>query len=213
MRIFRIIRDIIRRQFLSGVLVVVPLIITYVVLRFLFESVDGILSPLITSLLHREIPGLGIIATILIILLAGFLTRNVIGATLIRYGDKVLTRMPIIRIFYLAAKQLIEAVTVPNIKAFKEVVMVEYPRRGIYAMGFATTKMRFDCENDKVQKLVGVFIPSTPTPMTGIVIFVPEGDVISIKLTVEEGVKLLVSGGIVSPESICRTDKSALGEV
>ncbi len=213
MTIFRIIRDIIRRQFLSGVLVVVPLIITYVVLKFLFESVDGILSPLITKLLGREIPGLGIIATILIILLAGFLTRNIIGATLIRYGDKALARTPIIRIFYLAAKQLIEAVTVPNIKAFKAVVMIEYPRLGMYAMGFATTKIKFECEKENAKKLVGVFIPSTPTPMTGIVVFVPENEVISIKLTVEEGLKLIVSGGIVSPESICRADKPAIGEI
>ncbi|SYZ74526.1 conserved hypothetical protein [Candidatus Zixiibacteriota bacterium] len=213
MKIFRIVRDIVRRQFLSGVLVVVPLIITYVVLRFLFESVDGILSPLIAKLLNREIPGLGIIATILIILLAGFLTRNIIGATLIRYADKALARMPIIRIFYLAAKQLIEAVTVPNIKAFKEVVMIEYPRRGIYAIGFATTKVKFECEKENARKLVGVFIPSTPTPMTGIVVFLPEDEIITIRLTIEEGLKLIVSGGIVSPESICRAEKSALEEL
>ncbi len=142
MKVFQLFRDILRRQFLAGVLVVVPLIITYIVLRFLFESVDGILSPLIDKLIGHEIPGLGIVATLLIILLAGFFTRNVIGATLIKYGEKALSNTPIIRIFYLAAKQLIEAVTVPNIKTFKEVVMIEYPRRGMYAVGFATTKIK-----------------------------------------------------------------------
>jgi uncharacterized membrane protein len=212
MSILRVMRDIIKRQFLSGVLVVVPLILTYLVLRFLFETVDGILSPLIFKLLGYSIPGLGIIATVLIILLMGIVTRNLVGAKLYGYGDKMLTKTPLIRIIYSAAKQLIEAVSVPNIKTFKEVVMIEYPRQGLYAVGFATAKIKFQGGKDGDKKLVGVFIPSTPTPMTGIVVFIAEEDVICMDITVEEGIKLIVSGGIVSPQTINLHARRTIGE-
>lgn len=208
MSLIKLVRNVIRRQFLSGVLVVVPLILTYVVLRFLFESVDGILSPLIQKALGYTIPGLGIITTLLIIILAGFFTRNILGATLYRYGDRILARTPFIRIFYLAAKQLIEAITVPQIKTFKEVVMIEYMRKGLYAIGFATTKMKFENGQFGTKKLVGVFIPSTPTPVSGIVVFVPEDEVVPLNISVEQAVKLLVSGGIISPPSVRRFEHS-----
>lgn len=200
MPFFQMVKDIIRRQFLSGVLVVVPLILTYVVLRFLFESIDGILSPLVERLFGYHVPGLGIFTTILLILLTGFFTRNFLGAKIYRLGDKMLARTPIIRIFYLAAKQLIEAITVPNIKSFKEVVMIEYPRLGAFAIGFATARIKIDRVNGQI--LVGVFVPSTPTPVSGIVIFVPEKDVRHLDLTIEEGIKLIVSGGIVTPDAL-----------
>jgi uncharacterized membrane protein len=212
MSILRVIKDIIRRQFLSGVLVVVPLIITYIVLRFLFEAVDGILSPVFFKLLGYHIPGLGIAATIMIILLAGFLTHNVLGSTLYRYGDKILAKTPIIRIFYLAAKQLIEAIAVPNIKAFKEVVMIEYPRQGMFAVGFATNQIDFIDDLGGKVKRIGVFIPSTPTPMTGIVVFVAPEEVICLNITAEEGLKLIVSGGILAPPTIGRSKNRIFGE-
>lgn len=202
MSVFKIVKDIVRRQFLSGVLVVVPLILTYVVLMFLFESVDGVLSPLVQRVFGYSIPGLGIITTILIILLTGFFTRSLIGATLYKHGDRLLAKTPVIRIFYLAAKQLVEAVSVPDIKAFKEVVMIEYPRRGLHVIGFATTRIRYQDESSGSKRLVGVFVPSTPTPISGFVVFVPDDEIIRLNITVEETIKLLVSGGIGSPQSI-----------
>ncbi|MEP0827546.1 MAG: DUF502 domain-containing protein [bacterium] len=213
MSIFRIIRDILRRQFLAGVLVVVPLILTYVVLRFLFEALDGILSPLLLKLLGIHIPGLGILATLLLIFLVGIFTTNVIGSTLVKYWDKLLARTPIIRVFYLAAKQLIEAVTVPNIKAFKEVVMIEYPRKGIFVIGFATTRTRLITADKGEKRLIGVYIPSTPTPMTGAIVFLPEEEVVSLDMPVEDGIKLIVSGGIVAPHEISQVNKPALGGI
>jgi uncharacterized membrane protein len=209
MSVFKVVRDIVRRQFLSGVLIVVPLILTYVVLRFLFESVDGVLSPLAERILGYTIPGLGIAITILIIILAGFLTRNIIGATLYKHGDKLLARTPIIRVFYLAAKQLVEAVTIPDLKTFKEVVTIEYPRRGLYVIGFATSRIETTDIKEGPQRMVGVFVPSTPTPVSGFVVFVPEKEVIPLNISVEEAVKLLVSGGIVAPPSLKKVEWAA----
>ncbi len=195
-------KDVLRRQFLSGMLVVVPLILTYVVLRFLFDTIDGILSPYIVKFLGYSIPGLGIIFTILIILLTGFFVRSIIGASIYKRGDNLLTKLPIVRIFYLAAKKLIEALAQPSNEAFKEVVMFEYPRRGIWAIGFLTSKIKFVNGSDDEIELVGVFVPSTPTPISGIVIFAPRKDVVTLDITIEAGLKLLVSGGIVAPSLI-----------
>ena len=213
MSIFRLARDVLRRQFVSGVLVVVPLILTYVVLRFLLEAVDGILSPYLKQLLGYSLPGLGIITTILIIILAGFFVRSIVGASIYKYGDRFLARTPLVRIFYLAAKKLIEALLMPSNKAFKEVVMFEYPRRGAWAVGFATSKIQFVDGPYGQKELIGVFVPSTPTPVSGIVIFAPREDVIPLNITVEEGIKLIVSGGIVAPPVVGKQEEYTLMEV
>ncbi|MEW5922898.1 MAG: DUF502 domain-containing protein [Candidatus Zixiibacteriota bacterium] len=199
MSLLKIVKDIIKRQFLSGVLVIVPLILTYVVLRFLFETIDGILSPFIFRLLGYNIPGLGIVVTILLILLAGSLTRNFAGNKLYKVWERILGNIPIIRVVYNATKQLVEAVTLPNVKTFKEVVLFEYPRKDLYTMGFATSRTRLESSAFGTRRLIGIFVPSTPTPVTGFVIFAPEDEVITLNITIEEAVKLIVSGGIVTP--------------
>ena len=212
--IFKMAKDVLRRQFLSGMLVVIPLILTYVVLRFLFETIDGILSPYIVKFLGYSIPGLGIIFTILIIILTGFFVRSIIGASIYKYGDNLLTKLPIVRIFYLAAKKLIEALAQPSNEAFKEVVMFEYPRRGTWIIGFLTSKIKFvnETENNQLE-LVGVFVPSTPTPVSGLVIFAPREDIMTLDITVEEGLKLIVSGGIVAPSVIKKRIQKSRTEV
>lgn len=183
-------------------MIVVPIILTYVVLRFLFDSLDGIFSPLIHKALGYDIPGLGIFLTILVILLTGFFTRSLIGASVYKKGDKVLAKTPLIRVIYLAAKQLINAITMPQVKTFKEVVMIEYMRKGLYAIGFATSEIK--CVNipTKTERLIGVFIPSTPTPISGVLVFVPEHDITPLKMSVEDAMTLLVSGGVVAPEQL-----------
>ncbi len=190
-----------RLHFLSGVLVVVPIILTYIVLKFLFESLDGILQPILERVLGYSIYGLGVFTTILLIILAGILTRNFIGARLYKVGDRILVRMPIIRPIYSAAKQLLEAVTMPTMDSFKEVALVEYPRRGAFALGFISNRIKID-SGGSLKKYVSVFVPSTPTPVSGMVIVLPEEDVHPVQMTIEEGVKFLVSGGVASPALI-----------
>ena len=194
---------ILKKYFISGVLVVVPIILTYIVLKFLFETVDGILQPFIHHLLGYYIPGLGIFSTLLIIILAGVLTRNVLGAWIYRRGDSVLTRLPIIRPIYSSAKQLLEAIAAPSMSSFKEVTLIEYPRKGIHALGFISHRVEMSL-NDEVSKYAVVFIPSTPTPISGIVVIVPEKEAVTLNMTVEEGIKFLVSGGVASPSLIIR---------
>lgn len=201
----------IKRYFLSGVLIVVPIILTYIVLKFLFEAIDGILQPILYRILGYSVPGLGIFTTILVIILAGVLTRNFIGAWLYKRSDRMLVRMPIIRPIYSAAKQLLEAVTIPSTRSFKEAALIEYPRRGIYALCFISKRVDLEI-NGETRVFVTVFIPSTPTPVSGVVIMAPADEVMPVNMTVEEGIKFLVSGGVASPELIRSTSMQARQE-
>jgi uncharacterized membrane protein len=190
---------VLRRYFLGGILVMVPLIITIMVLRFFFTKVDGILSPFIVKLVGYKVPGLGLVATILLIFLAGFLTANVIGSRLFRIWEIFLIRMPLVRTIYGSSKKLVEAVAATDKYTFKHVVLVEFPRKGIYYLAFLTNEIQVNMEG-KTEDFVTVFIPSTPTPFTGWTLLFRKEEVIPLDMSVEDGVKFFVSGGIASPQ-------------
>ena len=190
-----------KRYFISGLLVVAPLILTYLVVKFLFELIDGVLEPFIFKILGYYTVGLGLIITILLILLAGVLTKNIIGASLHKLLDSILARLPIISPIYSSAKQLLEAVTIPSRGSFQEVVLVQYPRKGVYAIGLVTRRLEILADGE-LRNFAAVLIPSTPTPFSGMAIMFPNDEMISVNMTVEDALKFLVSGGVVSPESI-----------
>lgn len=194
-----------RRYFLSGILVIVPLIITFMVLRFLFQGVDGLLSPIIAKLIKHHIPGLGLVATIILIFIAGVLTANVIGSRLFKIWEIFFIKTPLVRTIYGSSKQLVEAVTTTDKHSFKQVVLVEFPRKGIFYLGFITNEVKVNFEN-KREELIVVFIPSTPTPFTGWTLLFHREEVISLDITVEDGIKFFVSGGIASPETFSQKD-------
>ncbi len=201
-----------RKHFVSGLVVTVPLIITYLVLRLLFVTIDGLLNPVVYRLLGYYIPGLGILITLLLVLLTGIVVANFIGVRLFHIGDRILARMPLVRIIYTAAKQLVHALLAPSARAFSEVVLIEYPRKGLYALGFLSHRSRL-CMDDADQDMVLVFIPSTPTPFSGMVVLVPKSDIYPLAIGVEEAVKILVSGGVVAPESFTVKPLSPNSEV
>jgi len=190
---------LLKRYFVSGLLVTVPVIITYFVLRFLFNALDSLLKPLVYDFLGYNIPGLGAVVTILLVLLVGILAANFVGARLFHLGDRVLVRMPVVRIVYSAAKQLVNSLLASGPRAFSEVVMIEYPRKGIYAIGFLAHYNRLR-RDDVDSDLALVFIPSTPTPFSGMVVAVPVEDIHKLDIGVEEAIKILVSVGIAAPD-------------
>ncbi len=204
--------SIIRRRFVSGLLVAVPLIVTYLVLRFLFVTIDGLLNPVVFRLLGYDIPGLGVFVTLLLVLLAGIVATNFIGARLFHIGDRFLARTPLVRIVYTAARQLVYSLLAPRARAFSEVVLIEYPRPGLYAIGFLARRPRLR-RPDMEQEMALVFVPSTPTPFSGMVVLVPCSDIYPLEITVEEAVKVLVSGGVVAPELFRMKTISADSEV
>lgn len=190
-----------RRRFISGLLIVVPLVVTYLVLRFLFESIDGILAPVVQAVFKRHIPGVGLLATLLLVIIAGWIATGVAGGRLIKMWEGWLVRLPIIRIVYGGAKQLMESVSKAEGTSFKQVGMIEYPRLGLYSLCFLSNRLDLELKDDPHQR-VTVFIPSTPTPFTGFVMLVRPEEIIPLRISVEDAIKLLVSGGIVAPQKL-----------
>jgi len=205
------VNTILRRYFLGGILVIVPLIITYLVLSFLIVKVDGLLSPFITGLINYKIAGLGLVATIVLIFLAGFLTANVIGSRLFRIWEIFLIKTPLVRTIYGSSKQLIEAITVTEKHSFERVVLVEFPRKGMFCLGFVTKKIKTDFGGEP-GVLVAVYIPSTPAPFSGWTMLFRKDEVTPLDMTVEQGIKFFVSGGIAAPDVFCRGKSETSGK-
>ncbi len=189
---------VIKRSFVSGVLVVVPVILTYIVLKFLFEAIDGILRPLLFRAFGYDMPLLGVITLLLIIMLVGVIVRSYIGHRLYSIGDRLLNRLPLIRPVYSAAKQLLESIAGPSMQSFKDVALIEYPRKGIWQLGFVSKKIQVQI-GEVARHCAVVFVPSTPTPISGMAVVVPLDEVHPVEMTIEEGIKFLVSGGVASP--------------
>lgn len=198
-----------QRVFVSGILVVVPVTVTLFVLYFLFQKIDGLLSPLFHKYLGYSVPGMGFVATLLVIFIVGIIARNVIGSRLFGLGELLFVRTPLVRAVYTAAKQLLEAVTPSERKAFNRAVMIEYPRPGMYSIGFASSRTELRT-GDQTQSMVAVFIPSTPTPVTGFVVMLPAAEVHALAITTEEAIKYIVSGGFAAPPVINRSVPSML---
>ncbi len=186
----------IRGRFLAGLLVVAPLWLTYIALKFFFRTLDGFFAPLIKHSFGFSIPGLGFILLIAFIYLIGMITSNILGRSLFHFWEAILHRIPFVKNIYQGAKQLIHTISLSKSTAFKRVVLIEYPRAGLLALGFVTNSI-LDETNGK--RSVIVFIPHTPSPTSGMFEIVSENEVIETDLTVEEGIKMVISGGLVTP--------------
>ena len=194
----------IRVAFIAGILVVVPLGATIWVLGFVMgflESTVRLLPEAIQpeTLIGRPIPGLGILLTVTTVLLAGALTRNFFGQRIIEFYEAVLLRVPIVSSVYQGVKQLMEALFSGREGQFRQVVLVEWPRRGVYAIAFHTGEA-FLSEDDPDQELVNVFLPTTPNPTSGFYLMLPRSEIRPLDLSVEEAFKLIMSAGIVAPD-------------
>jgi uncharacterized membrane protein len=190
-----------RAQFGAGILVVVPIIIAIVILVWLFNYIDNIAQPVAQSLLGRTIPGLGFGIVVLLIYLTGLVATSLIGKRLIRYGESLLARVPMFRYIYTGIKQIMEAFATPREAGFLQVVLVEFPRQGMRAIGFVTSESRVESG----EKLLNVFIPTSPNPTSGYLEIVREIDVIRTNISVDDALKMVLSGGKVSVQEI--TDK------
>ncbi len=193
----------VRITFLRGAALIIPLGLTIWFFRGLLNAIDGILSPLLESWIGRPIPGLGFISMIMLILLVGLFTRNLVGKFVFSWFEKFLSSIPFVRGVYGAIKDLVGAFA-PDGKGrtFREVVLVQYPRQGLYTLGFVTNEMRFTGTTTGVIDFINVYIPNPPNPTSGMLILVPKAEIISVDLTIEQGLKLVLSGGIVTPEQL-----------
>ena len=192
-----------KKYFIGGLLIVVPLIITYSVLKALFEALDGLLQPLIHKIAGFYIPGLGVITTFVLVIVAGVLTHNLVGRKLYSLWERLLANVPIIRPIYSATKSLLESTTASHSGSFQEVVLVEYPRPGSYAIGFVANRLQVEI-NGAMRNCASVFVPSPPTPFAGPSVILPIEQVQLLDLTFEQALKFVVSGGVVAPSTMKR---------
>ncbi len=193
-------RHHLRNWLIAGLLVVMPLAVTALVLVALFRFLDNLLGPLFTVLLGTKIPGLGLIAGILLILVTGALASNIIGRRAVGAFDRLMLRIPLARIIYSATKQLADAVFSQSRSGFKGAVLVEWPRQGLYTVGFVTGETLGEAQQKNTGRLINVFIMTTPNPTTGFLCLVPEDQLVPIRMSMQEALKLMVSGGLVAPQ-------------
>jgi uncharacterized membrane protein len=190
-----------RIQFGAGILVVVPIIIAILILVWLFNYIDNIAQPVAESLLGRTIPGLGLGILVLLIYLTGVVATSLIGNRLIRYGESLLARVPLFRYLYTGIRQILQSFTSPREGGFLQVVLVEFPKQGMRAIGFVTSESRVESG----EKLLNVFIPTSPNPTSGYLEVVRESDVIRTDISVDDALKMVLSAGKVSLQEV--TDK------
>ena len=187
-----------RATFVAGLVVTVPAVATFLTLRFLFRSVDGLLAPLVAAALGVAVPGLGALSTLGVVLLAGLLVKSYLGRRLVAVGDRAITRIPVVRAIYKASRDIVETATLTRRQVFRDVVLLEYPRREIYSYGFVTAYTS-RAEEGGPRELANVFIPGPPVPTTGALVAVPVEQLIYLDISVEEALKLVLSGGMVAP--------------
>lgn len=189
-----------RKFFLAGFVVLLPLVITVYVLITTFRLVDGLLGGIIRSVVGHPLPGLGVLLTIGLVLIAGMVATNVIGKKLITFMEHLLNRIPLVKSIYGAIKQIIDAFSLQTSNAFQRVALVEYPRNGMYAVGFVTGNGMGEVQEKTAEEVINIFVPTTPNPTSGMLVLVPKKDVIFLEMTVEDGLKLIISGGVVTPK-------------
>lgn len=153
------------------------------------------------TILHVHIPGLGIILILIITLLTGIMVKNYIGHKLVLYGELIVGYIPLVNTVYQGIKQLVEAVFTSRGQNFNRVIVLEYPRKGIYTLGFVTSNVKGLLKYEGFENMLNVFVPTTPNPTSGFYLLVPEKDVIDLNVKVEDAFKIIMSGGILMPMS------------
>lgn len=197
-------RSNVKKSFLTGLLILIPLVVSGTLILWFFEKVDDLFSPVLDGVFQTlipgtdHVPGTGILAGLVIILLIGTLARNVAGKQLLDALDRLIQRIPGYRTVYTTIKQLTNAFSPENTQSFKEVLLVEFPKEGSYALGFRTMTVE-----EGERRLVVVYIPTNHLYL-GEVLFIPEEKVVRLEMSIEQAIRLLVSGGIAAPRELRR---------
>jgi len=208
----------IRNYFLTGLIVCAPIAITAYLTWSFIQWVDGWVKPYLPAAYNPDnylpfsIPGFGLLTAIVFITLVGFLTANLIGRTILAYGESILDRMPLIRGIYKGLKQIFQTVLAEQSNSFNRAGLIEYPRKGIWSIVFLATDTKGEVDarlHASGTDTLSVFLPTTPNPTSGFLLFVPREDVIVLDMTVEEAAKMVISAGLVAPEYHKQTEKLA----
>jgi len=193
-----------RKYLIAGLLVWMPLGITFLVIRAIVSVLDSVwlLLPLEyqpDNLLGMHIPGLGVVLSVILVLATGMIVANLLGRRIIAAWEALLARIPIVRTLYAGIKQIMEAVLATDAKSFRKVLLIEYPRKGLWSLAFMTSDNLGEVQVKTGVEVISVFVPTTPNPTSGFVIMVPAKDAIELDMAVEDGLKMIISMGVVIP--------------
>ena len=197
----------IRNVFITGLLITLPIALTWFILQFLLKNFDA-LSPVFTHMLIQlgapitegyRIPFLGLVVTLLIVLTVGWFTTNFFGKKLFELGELLIEKIPFVRRIYKGTKQVVSSIAEADTSTFRKVVLIEFPRRGLLAIGFVTGESRGEVQELTRENMLNVFVPTMPNPTSGFLIFSPPKELTEVSMTIEEGIKYVVSGGLVTP--------------
>lgn len=193
-------RAALKRYFLTGLLVITPIWGTILILKTVFAWVDGILGPAMSTWVipGYYVTGLGILTLFLLILMTGLLAATLIGGRIVKWWEDVLHRVPVVRGIYATIKSMMDIISFTERGAYKRVVLIEFPMEGHYCFAFVTGVMKGEVQEVSEDPLINVYVPTSPNPTSGYFLLVPERDVVSLDITVEEAMKLIVSGGLYS---------------
>lgn len=203
----------IRAYFFTGILVTAPVAITlYMAYKFIIwidRLVNQLLPPQykFDAILPFTIPGLGLVILVLALILVGMFAAGFLGKFFLRLGEWIVYKVPLISSIYSVLKQIFETFFSTKTQAFSKVVMLEYPRKGIWILGFVSSELKGEVKDKFDQEMLNIFIPTTPNPTSGFLIFVPKNDTIELDMKVEDGIKFVISGGLVEPENMPRKKK------
>lgn len=198
-----------RRYIVAGILVWLPLAVTYLLLSTAVSIMDGLLNRILKvlpveyhpdQLLGIQVPGLGVLFTFLLLLFTGVLAANIVGRAFVGGWESLLDRIPFVRSVYSAAKNFAEIVFSDSSNAFKNVLLIEYPRKGLYSLAFQTSAELGEVQGRTGGDVVGCFVPTTPNPTSGFIIILPAKDVVYLDMEVDEALKMIISLGVVVPK-------------
>ena len=185
-----------RGKIVAGLVTVAPILVTVWILTVLFNFFDGFAAPLLDSLLPIHIPGLGVIIALIFMYLLGILVTNFLGKKIVSIGEAILRKIPLANTIYGTAKQITQSVSGASNKAFKKADLNNYPRSGLWTIAFVTG----DSIDGNGVSYYHLFVPTTPNPTSGVMVIIPQDDVIDSNLTVEEALKTIISGGMLGPK-------------
>lgn len=193
-----------RKYLIAGLLVWMPLGITFLVVRAIVGLLDGIFLLLPYAyqpdiLIGVHIPGLGVVLAVVLVLATGMIVANLLGRRIVAAWESLLARIPLVRTLYAGIKQIMEAVLATDAKSFRKVLLIEYPRKGLWSLAFMTSNGLGEVQAKTGSEVISVFVPTTPNPTSGFVIMVPVNDAIELDMTVEDGLKMIISMGVVIP--------------
>jgi uncharacterized membrane protein len=187
-----------RSYLLAGLVVWLPLLVTMVVLRFIVDLLDNLIPSAYQpeQLLGHYIPGVGVIMSLALLLLTGVLATNFLGQRLVAWNDSLLSRIPLVRSIYKTVQQVINAVLSTNSDAFRKVVLIEYPRKGLWSIAFQTGVGSSEINEKTQEEMISVFIPTTPNPTSGFLIMVPKREAIELNMSIDAALKYTISLGV-----------------